>query len=144
MTTHSRDPCFIVHLSPVRRCYPVENEFMKKKKNAEIPQETIDKLDSILHIIETADYCRNAIFWTPGDSSSLRRYHEKLRNLSEITWEEGGDLYTAEYSYYESCRNVYARGIYTRNGEITTLKAIRNSALRIAAAKSQKDGTDQN
>ena len=44
---------------------------------------------------------------------------------------ENGDTYTARFVYEESYNNVYAYGVYTRNGKKTTLKAIKNSLKRM-------------
>lgn len=51
--------------------------------------------------------------------------------LTPFEWSENGDTYTARFVYEESCNNVYAYGVYTRNGEKTTLKAIKNSLKRM-------------
>ena len=47
------------------------------------------------------------------------------------TWEENGNVYTAEFITECSSRHVYAKGYYTKNGKETTLKAIKNSLNRL-------------
>ena len=90
-----------------------------------------EKIIAIRGLIETAERFRNAYFWTPPCSASSRRWYEEKNTVPLITWEEGGHAYTAEYIVSCSCRNVYARGEYTRDGEKTTLTAIRNSLKRM-------------
>ena len=88
-------------------------------------------LNSLEAIIETAEKCRNAYFWSAPSSASARRYMERENSIPEITWRDGKDTYTAEYVVSCSCHNVYAKGIYTRNGNKTTLTAIKNSYNRM-------------
>ena len=85
--------------------------------------------DSISRIIENAEYCRKTYFWHPSPTASQRREAEEKYSISMVSWCENGDIYTAEFYYHESCNHVYSRGYYTKNGEKTNLRAIKNSFL---------------
>jgi hypothetical protein len=86
------------------------------------------------HLIDEADTHRAAYFFTPPGHASARRAYEKRHSVPEITWTESGHTFTAEFSVSCSCRNLYARGTYTKDGQRTTLTAIRNSYNRLKAA----------
>ena len=85
----------------------------------------------IYQIVENAETCRNAYYWTPQKSAGARRSNERRFRVPQVVWEENGDTYSAEFCYHESCQNVYAKGYYTKNGKKTTLMAIRNSLKRL-------------
>lgn len=51
--------------------------------------------------------------------------------LTLLNGQRMGNTYTARFVYEESYNNVYAYGVYTRNGKKTTLKAIKNSLKRM-------------
>lgn len=85
-------------------------------------------------IVTEAERMRRAYFFTPPANAYGRRKYEQEHSHAPVTWEEGGHAYTAEYSVSCSCRNVYARGTYTRDGKATTLTAIRNSLKRMESA----------
>jgi hypothetical protein len=91
-------------------------------------------LYQIEKIIETAEKFRNAYFWNPPSSAGGRRSYEKYYSCPLIEWDENGHRYTAEYTVSCSCHNVYASGIYTRDGKKTTLTAIKNSYKRMKEA----------
>ena len=93
-----------------------------------------DIVATVAAIVETAERFRNSYFWTPPKYASGRGYMEHENTYREVEWVEGGRTYTARYYVSCSCRNVYASGAYTRDGEITTLTAIRNSLKRMQAA----------
>ena len=90
-------------------------------------------ISKVREIVEEAETCRNAYFWTPGSSAGSRRWNEKKHSKPCVEWQENGHSYSAEYCYEESCRNVYAWGVYYRDGKKTTLTAIRNSLKRMEA-----------
>ena len=90
----------------------------------------IKKLETLF---ATAEKFRGAYFFNPPTSASGRRNYEKYHSISEFSWTEGGNVYTAEFSVDCSCKNVYAKGIYTKNGVKTTLTAIKNSYKRLLA-----------
>lgn len=93
---------------------------------------------TVAAIVETAERFRNAYFWTPPKHASSRGYMERENTYREVEWVEGGRTYTAKYDVSCSCRNVYAYGTYTRDGEVTNLTAIRNSLRRMQAALADK------
>ncbi len=94
-----------------------------------------DIIDKIEDLIQMVDKCKGSYFWRPASSSSTRRWNESNRAIPEFSWTEGGNKYTAEFVYRESCHNVYAYGVYTRNGKKTTLTAIKNSLERLRGKK---------
>lgn len=94
----------------------------------------MDIINAIRTIIDEADKMRSAYFFTPPTSAGGRRSYERYHSHDQITWTESGHTYTAAYSVSCSCRNVYARGEYTRDGKPTTLTAIRNSYKRLLAS----------
>ena len=87
----------------------------------------------IADIIEKAEDFRNSYFWEPPAVANARRSYEKYHSRPEIEWTEGGHTYTAEFTVECSCRNIYAKGYYTKDGKKTTLTAIKNSYKRLAA-----------
>lgn len=96
-------------------------------------------LSAIAALIDAADYCRGAYFWTPSGSASGRRYTERKYSRDKIEWDEGGRHYTARFDVSVSCAHVYAAGTYTRDGKKTTLTAICNSFQRLQAAAGSAD-----
>ena len=97
----------------------------------------MNKNEIIAHlenVIDTAETCRNAYFWTPGGTASSRRRNESRRNIPAVEFEIGKDTWEIGYSYSESCSNVYASGAYYRNGKKTTLTAVRNLLKKLEVA----------
>lgn len=99
--------------------------------NTKITKETIDAIKAI---IDEAEAMRSAYFYNPPKYAGSRRYYERTHSHDIVEWTDGTDTYTAEYKVQCSCNNVYAKGYYTKNGEKTTLTAIRNSLARVEAA----------
>lgn len=89
---------------------------------------TIEQIESV---VDQADKFRNSYFFNPPTSARERRSYESYHSRPEVKWIDSGDTYTAEFHVSCSCHYVYARGIYTKNGKRTNLKAIRNSLSRI-------------
>ena len=89
---------------------------------------------TVAGIVETAERFRSAYLWASPKYASSRRYMERQNTYREVEWIEDGRTYTARYDVSCSCRNVYASGTYTRDGEITNLTAIRNILKRMQAA----------
>lgn len=85
----------------------------------------------IKNIIGLAEKFRSSYFWTPPATANARRAYEAKNSQEEISWQEGGNTYTAEYIVECSCRNIYARGIYTKDGRKTNITAIKNSLKRL-------------
>ena len=82
-------------------------------------------------IIATAEAMRNAYFFTPPCSAGARRAYERQHSHDVVMWQDGRHTYSAAYECICSCRNVYARGLYTKDGRPTTLAAIKNSMNRL-------------
>ena len=95
---------------------------------------TRETVAAVAAIIAEAEYMKNAYFWRSPMSAGARRSYERQHTRAAVTWTEGGHTYTAAYTVRCTCGNIYAAGDYTRDGERTTLLAIRNSHKRMAAA----------
>lgn len=85
-------------------------------------------------VIGKAAEFRNAYFFTSPGNAAGRRSYERKNSIPMAEWSENGHTYTAEFSVSCSCANVYASGKYTKDGNRTTLTAIKNSYRRMAAA----------
>ena len=90
-----------------------------------------DTINALKAIIAEAEKMKNAYYFKPPMSAGARRSYEKYHSHEEIRWTDGGHDYTAEFEVSCSCSNVYAKGIYTKDGKPTTLTAIRNSYKRL-------------
>lgn len=90
-------------------------------------------INSIRAIVAEAEAMRNAYFFRPPTNAGSRRSYEKYHSHDKVTWVENGHEYTAEYTVSCSCANVYAHGVYTRDGKRTTITTIRNSLKRLEA-----------
>lgn len=101
---------------------------MKKEMVTRFITGTIEDLAEIIYY---AECMRNSYFFRPPNTAAGRRYYESYRTHEEISWEEGGHIYTAETSCRCTCKNVYWRTFYTRDGKTTNLTAIRNSYNRM-------------
>lgn len=95
---------------------------------------SFEALPDIARILTEAEAHRNAYFFNPPTNASGRRSYEKRHTVPEFAWTEGGHTFTAEFTVSCSCHNVYARGYYTRDGEKTTLNAVRGSYNRLRRA----------
>ena len=82
-------------------------------------------------IINEAENMKNCYFWNSPATASARRSYEEKHTHEEISWTDGKDTYTAEFVVICSCKNIYAQGRYTKNGNKTTLTAIKNSLKRL-------------
>ncbi len=94
--------------------------------------ETIVRLEDI---IEEAQNHRQAYFFTSPRTSHGRRMYEEEHSWNEMSWEENGDEYTAEFKVECTGSHIYAKGHYTKNGNKTNLTAIKNSLKRLKAMK---------
>lgn len=92
-----------------------------------------DTINAIAKIITQAEKFRNAYFFGTPSKASWRREYEKNNTIAPVEWSEGGHTYSAAYRVECSCKNVYARGDYYRDGRKTTLTSIKNSYKRICA-----------
>lgn len=91
-------------------------------------KEIVAKIEAI---VNEAESMKNSYFWNSPSTASARRSYEKKRTHDEISWTDGNDTYTAEFVVTCSCKNIYAQGRYTKNGNKTTLTAIKNSLKRL-------------
>lgn len=79
------------------KTYNVKSRLSKQAKQA------------IKSIISTHERYRKAYFWYPSTTSSGRRYNEKKFHSANpsVAFETAGGLIEVNFSYSESCRNVY-------------------------------------
>lgn len=106
----------------------------KKDINAKygIITNTITKLENLFDIVNKY---KNCYTWKHDNGNiSTREYKEKRDTIDEIEWYDNGDKYTAEFTVKYTRNNVYAKGIYTKNGKQTTITAIKNSYNRLLQA----------
>ena len=75
----------------------------------------------------------NTYFWTPSSSASGRRSNEQRRNRevaafieANLPALEAADI-VIDFSYSESCHNVYKRCHITRNGKRSNITAVRKA-----------------
>lgn len=94
----------------------------------------LETINAVKAIVMEAEAMRGAYFFRSPSSAGSRRAYEKYHSHDEVRWMEAGHEYTARFDVRCSCANVYVNGIYTRDGEQTTLTAIRNSLKRMEAA----------
>lgn len=94
--------------------------------------ETIVRLEGI---IGEAENLRGAYFFTSPRTSHGKRAYEEEHSWDEVSWEENGDEYTAEFKVERTGSHIYAKGYYTKNGNKTNLTAIKNSLKRLKAMK---------
>ena len=93
----------------------------------------METINAIRAIIEEDANMKNSYFFTPPMAASARRSYERKHSHDTVTWTDSGHEYTARFEVVCSCRNVYARGYYSRDGKRTTLTAIKNSLQRLEA-----------
>lgn len=115
--------------------YAIENFKIEGAKNANQIMKKLEEAEQLLRkierVIEEADQMRNAYFYNPPRHAAGRRDYEKQHSVEEVAWQDGKDEFTAEFNVSCSCRNVYAKGYYSKNGKTTTLKAIKSSYARL-------------
>lgn len=103
------------------------NQIMKK---IEEQKQILTKIDNL---IDEAERMRSAYYFKPPRYANMRRRYEEKHSIDVFSWTDGADVYEAEFSVSCSCRNVYAKGCYSKNGKTTTLKAIKSSYARLKA-----------
>lgn len=102
----------------------------------------MDTIKAIERIVTEATVMKNAYYFRPAGIASQRRIYEERHSHPRIDWVEGGHGYSAEYKVTCTCSNVYAIGLYYRDGKKTTLTAIKNSLKRLQAKAEQKEGNN--
>ena len=97
-----------------------------------VTSESVILISQIAQIVEEAEKMKGAYYFKSPGSASSRRSYEKSHSHGPIEWTENGHKYSAEYNVRCSCKNVYAKGYYFKDGEKTTLTAIKNSLKRLS------------
>lgn len=88
-------------------------------------------ISQIESIIAEAEAMKSAYFFRSPAHAGARRSYERQHTHEPVEWTDGGHIYTAAYTVTCSCSNVYAYGTYTKDGNKTTLTAIKNSLNRL-------------
>lgn len=96
-------------------------------------------INALEKLFETAEKFKKSYFFSPPGNANGRRSHEKYHSIPEFTFEESGNTYTCEFVVECSCKNVYAKGKYTKNGKKTTLTAIRNAYNRLIVLRAKSE-----
>lgn len=86
---------------------------------------------AVEEVVWCADRMRNSFHRFPPKTARERRRFEDRNTFDRVTWYEGTDVYTAAFETVCSARKIYAKGEYTKNGNKTTLTAIKNSLKRL-------------
>lgn len=94
-------------------------------------------------LMESCQQTRGCYFWK-GDNGNLaaRAWRAKKYEVPEFGWTEGGHTYTAAFHFSQTRYKTYAHGVYTRDGEKTTILAIRNSINRLKENKDEQTGKE--
>lgn len=100
-----------------------------------LPKETWNEV-TIRHIKEIeyeAERMKYCYFWGGEGNRQHRDWYEKKHSVAEVEWWEDGHHYSASFDV--ECHYSYtkATGYYMKDGEWTTLTAIRNSRKRMEA-----------
>lgn len=103
------------------------------KERIPMDEFTPSLLEELDAIIRTHNQMKYYYFFQPPLYASQRRAFEAFNTHSEITWTEGGHRYTAETVCTCSAKNVYYKGIFTKDGKKTTIKAVENSYERMVS-----------
>ena len=92
---------------------------------------TISEIERIEAEAERMKLC---YFWGGEGNRQHRDWYEKKHSVAEVEWWEDGHHYSASFDV--ECHYSYtkATGYYMKDGEWTTLTAIRNSRKRMEAA----------
>ena len=117
-----------------REFYPVVTIGSATVPETAKAKEIKETISDIKEIIREAMYMKNAYFFSPPNRANDRRWYEERHSYDAVTWSEGGSTYTASFEVECTCRYVCAKGYYTKDGNTTTLKAIRYSVARLETA----------
>ena len=88
-------------------------------------------ITALEQILESSERHKNAYFMRAIPYANARRAYERKWSVPSVAWTEGGHSYTAAYTVTCTCTTIRACGHYTRDGEDTTLTAVRNSYNRM-------------
>ena len=78
------------------------------------------------NLFATAEKFKNSYFWSSPGSAGGRRSYEEYYTIPEFSFDYDGHHYTAEFNVTCSCRNIYAKGYYTKDGNKTTITTLKN------------------
>lgn len=88
-------------------------------------------ITKIADVVAVAEKMTNAYFFRSPGSAGGRRSYETYYSRPAVEWREGGHSYSAAFDVSCSCKYVYARGYYYKDGVKTTLTAIKRSLERL-------------
>ncbi|SDB26044.1 hypothetical protein SAMN02910317_01281 [Ruminococcaceae bacterium FB2012] len=117
-----------------REFYPVVTIGSATVPETAKAKEIKETISDIKEIIREAMYMKNAYFFSPPNRANDRRRYEERHSHDTVTWSESGSTYSACFDVTCTCRYVYAKGYYAKDGYTTTLKAIRYSVARLETA----------
>lgn len=82
-------------------------------------------LTKLKKLIDIHDRYQHSFYYSPAPSAASRRFNEAKNSVPTFSFTFGGDLYSLAYEYRETCKNIYAKGQYYRNGIRITVREIR-------------------
>lgn len=85
-------------------------------------------------LLSIAEKMKGSYFFTPPSKAYDRRKYEEKYSIEKFEWDENGHHFTAEFNTRCSCKNIYAKGYYTKDNNRTNITAIRNSINRMEKA----------
>ena len=77
------------------------------------------------HIIALNEKFKTAYFWNPPSSASERRRYED-KNAAKVEFDFKNHHYIFDFSVDCSCRNIYVRRNYLKDGKRTTITSLKN------------------
>lgn len=95
----------------------------------------LDIINQLEHLITVADQMKSSYFWHAPATARERRDYEKRNSVPAFRWEENGHTWAAAFTVRCSTSKIYAKGEYYRDGNKTTLTAIRNSLQRMRSVE---------
>jgi len=100
-------------------------------------QELMDLHQQLEKIEAAAEKYRSAYLWSDRGYDygiePVRQARAERDSVPEVTWTDGGKQYTAEYRVSYTRSQCWPKGIYTRDGQKTTLTAVKSSHKRVLA-----------
>lgn len=94
-------------------------------------------IENLRTLVKVADRYRNYTYMKPPATAEGKMEEERLGTIPYFEWEEGGRKFTARYKVDCTSRHIYAWGVYTRDGKVTNLHAIKNSLKRLEQEESE-------
>lgn len=103
--------------------------------NTATRQELMDLHKHLTKIEDAAEKYRSAYMWSDRGYDygiePVRQARSERDSVPEVTWTDGGKQYTAEYRVSYTRTQCWPKGIYTKDGQKTTLTAVKSSHKRI-------------